>query len=57
MIKIKEENIYYRIADYAKEKCVTYECVRKWIKQGKLKTTIISNTTFVVEPKTESKND
>ena len=57
MIKIKEENNYYRIADYAKEKGVTYECVRKWIKQGKLKTTIISNTTFVVETKTESKND
>lgn len=54
MTKIKEENIYYRIADYAKEKGVTYECVRKWIKQGKLKTTIISNTTFVVETKTES---
>lgn len=57
MIKFNKENKYYRIADYAKEKGVTYECVRKWIKQGKLKTEIISNTTFVVETKTEINND
>lgn len=39
----------YRISKYAKLMNVSYECVRKWIKAGKVKTQVIDNTTFVVK--------
>ena len=50
---INSDYNYYRIRAYADIKRVTSECVRKWIKQGKVETTIISGTTFVIEPKNE----
>lgn len=43
------EKNYYRISQYARMKNVSYECVRQWIKAGKVRTEIIGDTKFVVE--------
>lgn len=48
---------YYRISDYARYMNVSYECVRKWIIQNKVKTETIGGTVFVIEPKNEKQNE
>lgn len=39
----------YRISKYARLMDVSYECVRKWVKAGKVKTQTIGGTVFVVK--------
>lgn len=47
-METKLENLY-RISQYARLVGVSDECVRLWVKQGKVKTITISNTIFVIK--------
>lgn len=61
MVKVTTDNMekrLYKVSSYARMMGVTDACVRKWIRQGKIKFEKIDGVTFVKEEKNgKQKND